>query len=158
MASGMSNLPPFVENGEALDVQSLGIDVTANAAAVLSNLRREDCKSEGDNISFGRGGSFSDGENDDEDGATYSPAERHFINNNQSVKALIVLCRGMKDGSGEEVIDLEKAPWKAHDKKDKPVRSDFQSEIKRRWKAVNPTTTGLVLARIGGVCKNATNG
>ena len=143
MASGMPNLPPFVENGEARDVQLLGIDVTANAATVLSNLRREDCENEGDNISFGRGGSFSDDDDVDNNGATYSPAERHFINNNQSVKVLIVLCRGMKDSSGDEVIDLEKAPWNTIDRKDKPIRSDYQSEVKRRWMAANPSANKL---------------
>ena len=131
MASGMPNLPPFVENGKA------------HAATVLSNLRQEDCKNEGDNISFGYGRSFSDDDDVNDDGATYSPAECHFINNNQSVKALIVLCHGMKDGSGDKVIDLEKAPWNTIDRKDKPIRSDYQSKVKCHWMATNPSANKL---------------
>ncbi len=56
MSYSMPSLPPFVKSKEeALDVQSLDIDVTANAAAVLSNLGRDDGNDD-NSIDFGGGG------------------------------------------------------------------------------------------------------
>jgi hypothetical protein len=56
MSSSVSSLPPFVESEEeALDVQSLDIDITANAAVVLSNLGRDDGDDD-NSIDFGGGG------------------------------------------------------------------------------------------------------
>lgn len=127
-------LPPPLESEANAKNHTLDFTVSANASAVLNNLRR-DAGDDNDTISYGRGGTFSDDDDDDDE---YIPAERHFIGQCQSVKVLLAMCRGMKDEDGEELIDLEKAPWNTIKKKDKPGRADYHSEIKRRWKVANP--------------------
>ena len=108
-----------------------------------------------DSIDFGGGGSFSDNDHGDDGNTSYTPAERHFIAKDQTVKMLIVLCRGMKDGSVEDVIDLDKAPWNTIlDRKEKPVKAKSSVD---GWLPI-PVPTSLVLAQLGGTCKNALNG
>lgn len=147
-ATPIQPLPPLhhgQDEATATDDDSFDeMIVTINTAALLSNLRRD--ADDDDAFSFS-GGPYDDSNDAEKEGddrldeVGFCPAERHFIQQDQSMKALIVLCRGMKDESGDEVIDFEnkdKAPWNTIDKKHKPIRSDYIHEIKRRWRAANP--------------------
>ena len=142
-SSNPSLVPPRLGpvTDETVNDASVNINVTANAAMLLSNLRRNAATDDDDGdstISFGRDDGFLDDDDVDEGGDITTPAEHHFHFADHQVKALILLCRGMKADDGEELVDLQKAPWNTIDKKDKPVRADYISEIQRRWKASNP--------------------
>ena len=70
------------------------------------------------------------------------PAEQYFAHKNQSVKSLVVMCRGLLSGD-DQLLDITKEPWLSMKVGlVKPTAKDYKDEIERRWKAttsVSPT-------------------
>ena len=61
--------------------------------------------------------------------------DRHFTQNNESMKCLVVMCVGQTDVDSLLLIDLDKDPWKKLSKtKVKPTNSDYMDEVNRRYK------------------------
>ena len=60
--------------------------------------------------------------------------EVRYKENNQSLKTLVTLCRGVKDEEGNPLIDLKSYPWnKLKASLIKPNVRDYRHEIERRW-------------------------
>jgi hypothetical protein len=60
-------------------------------------------------------------------------SERHFISQNQCLKALVVMCRGLTDGDGP-LLDISSEPWVSMKVTTvKPTSKDCKDEIHRRW-------------------------
>ena len=61
-------------------------------------------------------------------------AKEHLEKNNNSLKVLVVLCRGLRNNDGELLLDPKRAPWK-HLKAStlKATAGDYKEEVKRRW-------------------------
>ena len=65
-------------------------------------------------------------------------AEQHFVSNNQTLKALIALCHGVKNEVGVLLLDMETEPWATVASSLRAKGSDYRSEISRRWANNNP--------------------
>jgi hypothetical protein len=71
-------------------------------------------------------------------------AKDFYIEQNRSVRALVVLCLGLKNNDGTPTIDLSTAPWSLMKKSILKVSSkDYQSEITRRWNIMRVTDPNL---------------
>lgn len=68
-------------------------------------------------------------------GGTTCPTELRYVEKNQAMKTLVVLCRGLKGDDGKLLIDVEEEPWKYFKISTiKPNANDYKDEIDRRWK------------------------
>jgi hypothetical protein len=72
--------------------------------------------------------------------STVSLVGKYFVENDRSLKVLIVLCRGILDVDGNQLLDVASEPWKSIKpfSKVKPSTVDYRVEITRRWKALQP--------------------
>jgi len=80
---------------------------------------------------------------DDDDGnhsefaaASTCHAERHYMENDQTLVILVTLCRGLLDHDGNLLIDIDAKPWRSVRPafRIKPKAKDYIREIERRWK------------------------
>jgi hypothetical protein len=80
---------------------------------------------------------------DDDDGnhsefAAAGPchAERHYMENGQTLVILVTLCRGLLDHDGNQLIDFDAEPWRSVRPafRIKPKVKAYMREIERRWK------------------------
>jgi hypothetical protein len=61
-------------------------------------------------------------------------AEEHYLNKDQSLRTLVVLCRGLKDSEGNQLMDIKGYPWnKLKISTVKPSVSEYVGEVERRW-------------------------
>ena len=110
------------------------------AATAFSRMRR-------DSMSFSDLYSDADDDNSDDNDVHYDDnnagtsgisiceSERYFEANNRALKVLVVLCRGILNGDGKKLIDINAKPWCQikPEKQVKPTNSEYVAEIKRRW-------------------------
>ncbi len=64
-----------------------------------------------------------------------SYAEQNYIDKNQCMKSLVVMCRGLLDEDGKQLLDPTSDPWKFFKPAAtvKPLADDYKQEIERRW-------------------------
>ena len=69
------------------------------------------------------------------DGASRCPTELYFLENGQSFKVLVALCRGLKDEDGKTVLEPDTDPfWKSlRVFSRRPTADGWHVEISRRW-------------------------
>ena len=71
-------------------------------------------------------------------------AKDFYIEQNRSLRALVVLCLGLMNDDGTPAIDLSTAPWSMMKKSVLKVSSkEYQSEITRRWNIMRVTDPDL---------------
>ena len=60
--------------------------------------------------------------------------DRHFPQNDQSLKCLVVMCIGLTDSENAPLIDFSKDPWTSiKSKKTKPQNHDLKDKVTHRW-------------------------
>jgi hypothetical protein len=71
---------------------------------------------------------------EDEEESGVNHVKEHFEKCNNSLKVLVVLCRGLKTDSNEPLMDPKREPWK-HLKASqlKPNSGEYKEEVNRRW-------------------------
>jgi hypothetical protein len=75
---------------------------------------------------------------------TFGAAEDRYRFKNQSLKTLVVLCRGLKDEDGNELLDIKKEPWsRLKTALVKPSNADYVEEIVRRYQVKKQTDPSL---------------
>ena len=75
---------------------------------------------------------------------TFGAAEDRYRFKNQSLKTLVVLCRGLKDEDGNELLDIKKEPWsRLKTIIVKPSNADYVEEIVRRYQEKKKTDPSL---------------
>jgi ElaB/YqjD/DUF883 family membrane-anchored ribosome-binding protein len=75
---------------------------------------------------------------------TLGAAEDQYRFKNQSLKYLVVLCRGLKDEDGNELLDIKTEPWsKLKTALVKPCNADYVEEIVRRHQEKKKTDPSL---------------
>jgi len=64
-----------------------------------------------------------------------SYAEQNYIEKNQCMKSLVVMCRGLLDEDGKQLLDPTSDPWKFFKPAAtvKPLADDYKQEIERHW-------------------------
>ena len=71
-------------------------------------------------------------------------AEFVFNKKNKSMKYLIVLCCGLQNGDGTDLINIDEDPWKSPPvATTKPSASYYKEEVIRRYKVLNLVGVGL---------------
>ena len=71
-------------------------------------------------------------------------AEKIFNDKNKSMKSLIVLCCGLLNSDGTNLIDINEDPWKSLPvATTKPSASDYKEEVIRRYKVLTLVGVGL---------------
>jgi hypothetical protein len=75
---------------------------------------------------------IADRQEEEESGLNH--VKEHFEKCNNSLKVLVVLCRGLKTDSNEPLMDPKREPW-LHLKASqlKPNAGDYKEEVNRRW-------------------------
>ena len=69
--------------------------------------------------------------------------DRHFTQNNESMKCLVVMCVGQTNEENVPLIELDKDPWKKLSKtKLKPTNPDYMDEVLRRYKTYSADADG----------------
>ena len=67
------------------------------------------------------------------------PTMAACIKHNHSVQGLVVLCQGLKNQSGEALINIDDNPWKGMPREHaKPKAKMFREEVMRRYAVLNP--------------------
>jgi hypothetical protein len=62
-----------------------------------------------------------------------TPSEAFYNQNNQSMKCLVVLCEGLKDVNGDDLLDIQSSPFSSLKRGDiKPTADMFRGEVVRR--------------------------
>jgi hypothetical protein len=65
-----------------------------------------------------------------------TPTEAFYNRNNQSMKCLVVLCEGLKDVDGDDLLDIRSSPFSSLKRGDmKPTADMFRDEVIRRQEA-----------------------
>ena len=68
------------------------------------------------------------------------PTLTAYMQHNNSVQGLVVLCQGLKSLTGEDLINIDNDPWKAMPREDaKPKAKMFREEVIRRHQVLNLT-------------------
>ena len=71
-------------------------------------------------------------------------AEHIFEEKNKSMKSLIVLCCGLKNSDGTNLIDIDDDPWKSLPvATTKPNAADYKVEVTRRYHLLNLSGVGV---------------
>ena len=71
-------------------------------------------------------------------------AEHIFEEKNKSMKSLIVLCCGLKNSDGTNLIDINDDPWKSLPvATTKPNAADYKAEVTRRYHVLNLSGVGM---------------
>ena len=71
-------------------------------------------------------------------------AEHIFEEKNKSMKSLIVLCCGLKNSDGTNLIDIDDDPWKSLPPlTTKPNAADYKAEVTRRYHLLNLSAVGV---------------
>jgi hypothetical protein len=84
------------------------------------------------------GNATNDGALVDLDQSTLDPTKAALLKLDNSVLGLVVLCHGLKNESGEDLIDINVDPWKTMPRESvKPKAKMFQDEVMRRHDAFN---------------------
>jgi hypothetical protein len=67
-------------------------------------------------------------------GTTFCPAKVRYCSQNQLLKTLVTLCRGLKDDDGNNLLDFKSYPWvKLKATHVKPTNVDYVDEIHQRF-------------------------
>jgi hypothetical protein len=68
-----------------------------------------------------------------------TPTEAFYNRNNQSMKCLVVLCEGLKDVDGDDLLDIRRSPFSSLKRGDiKPTADMFRDEVVRRHQLNDP--------------------
>jgi hypothetical protein len=69
---------------------------------------------------------------------TAGSAERWLNSKNHSMRTLVVLCRGILNDDGSQILDIMMDPWRLLPLNTiKPKSEEYKVEIKRRWEQFN---------------------
>ena len=75
-------------------------------------------------------------------------SDQHYKNNNNSLRMLAVMCRGIKNSDGVEMVDFDVDPWNSLNKSTyRPSSAEWRSEVRRRSKANIAAKRGSKLSK-----------
>jgi hypothetical protein len=75
-------------------------------------------------------------------------SEQHYKNNNNSLRILAVMCRGVKTDDGSEIVHFDRDPWASLKVTTyRPSLLEWRSEVWRRSKIYIPTKRGSKLSK-----------
>jgi hypothetical protein len=75
-------------------------------------------------------------------------SDQHYKNNNNSLRILAVMCRGIKNNNGGEFVDFNAEPWNSLNHSTyRPSLAEWRSEVKRRSKANIAAKRGSKLSK-----------
>jgi len=70
-------------------------------------------------------------------------SEQHYKNSNNSLRILVVMCRGIKTNDGGEIVDFDVEPWKSlKGNTYRPSLLEWRSEVQQRSKINIATKRG----------------
>jgi hypothetical protein len=71
---------------------------------------------------------------EEEESGVLNDAKDHLEKANMSLKVLLVLCRGLKNDSGQPLFDPKREPWRYLKASTlKATSADYKDEVNRRW-------------------------